>query len=105
MMRPKNFSGDGTVFDSGTYDTSGETKCGSVVAAEIAWMEPGSGVSGFCAKTGTAQARNSRHTRNMGAPWVRPKFTTRCLPLGPMKKITRKVMKVHEGSSSNISVV
>src|SRR5579862_8996358 len=49
MMRPENFSGDGTLSDLGTYDTHGETKCGSVVAAAIASAEPGSGTSGACA--------------------------------------------------------
>src|SRR6516164_1337201 len=48
-MRPKNLSGDGTDADCGTYETSREMKCGSVVADEMASVAAGSGVSGDCA--------------------------------------------------------
>lgn len=73
-----------------------------MVAAAIAWMEPGSGVSGFCGNAAMLQTRDNRSkldARNMEPPGsVRPKFTTQYLLLGRAKKITTKVTKVHEGS-------
>ena len=68
MIRPKYFSGEGTDADCGTYDTSGETKCGSVVAAAIASTDPGSGTSGFCATAliASASANIDQNGRNMG---------------------------------------
>src|SRR5207302_11487364 len=67
MMRPKYFSGEGTDADCGTYETSGETKRGSVVAAAIASTDPGSGTSGFCATALMASARANidQNGRNM----------------------------------------
>jgi hypothetical protein len=74
MIRPINFSGDGTVFDWGTYETQGETKCGSVVAAAIAATGPGSGISGLCAIAVTVNnAIDHMHTLagwNMGPPKI-----------------------------------
>ena len=69
MIRPKNFSGEGTDFDWGTYETNGETKCGSVVAAAMASEVPGSGVSGACAKAQIERMEDNAHadaSRNMG---------------------------------------
>src|SRR4249919_455144 len=83
MMRPRNFSGDGTVFDWGMYETHGDPKCGSLVAAAIASTEPGSGISGLCAFATTVNdASDIIHTstsRNMRAPRcsLTRKFSTR----------------------------
>ena len=83
MIRPRNFSGDGTVSDCGIYETQGETKCGSVVAAAIASTDPGSGISGFCAIALTLNHANetihTSATRNMRAPdgSLTRKFSTR----------------------------
>jgi hypothetical protein len=49
MIRPRNLSGEGAELDWGIYETHGETKCGSVVAAAIASTDPASGISGLCA--------------------------------------------------------
>src|SRR6202034_1560113 len=71
IIRPKNFSGEGTLSDCGTYETKGETKCGSVVAAAIASVEPRSATSGLCAIAVATSAIDSIHkyaTRNMGPP-------------------------------------
>src|SRR5258708_4669178 len=82
MIRPRNFSGDGTVFDWGPYETQGETKCGSGVAAAIASTEPGSGISGLCASAVTVNnASDDIHTsgsRNNEASGdrLRRKFST-----------------------------
>src|ERR1035437_4748597 len=83
MIRPRNFSGDGTLSECGMYETQGETKCGSVVAAAMASTDPGSGTSGLCAIALTVNhASNNIHTstgRNMRAPGGRltRKFSTR----------------------------
>ena len=45
-MRPRKPRGEGTVADLGRYDTQGERKRLSPVAAAIASTEPGSGTSG-----------------------------------------------------------
>ncbi len=68
------------------YDTQGDTKCGSVVAAAIASTDPGSGRSGLWATAVTAkQAKNQMHTsatRNMALPGsgLTRKFSTRRSP-------------------------
>jgi len=53
-MWPRNFVGEGTVALSGTEATQGERKRGSVVAAAMAYVDPGSGVSGDCAEASDA---------------------------------------------------
>ena len=90
MMRPKYFSGEGTDADCGTYETSGETKCGSVVAAAIASTDPGSGTSGFCATALMASARanidqNGRNMSPLCVP-IAAKFNTHTIrvPVGTM---------------------
>ena len=45
-MRCQKARGETTVEEAGIYDTDDERNRGSVVAAAISWMEPGSGVSG-----------------------------------------------------------
>ena len=80
MIRPKNFSGDGTLLDEGIEATHGERNLPSVVAFAIASVEPGSGVSvgvsGFCAAESGAQSRSVIAQANfMGVSIRRVKFT------------------------------
>ena len=67
-MRPKNFSGDGTRLDAGIEETHGERNRLSVVAAEIASLAPGSGVStagaGCCAAT-VCKKRSANARKNL----------------------------------------
>src|SRR5437899_5357972 len=97
MMRPKYFSGEGTDADCGTYETSGETNCGSVVAAAIASTDPGSGTSGFCATALMASARASidQNGRNMGPLCVpiAAKFNTHTIrvQVGTVKSVVQGV--------------
>lgn len=64
MIRPKNFSGDGTVIETGIEATHGERNRASVVAFEIASALPGSGVSAgvsvFCAAKIGAQRKKAK---------------------------------------------
>ena len=96
-MRPKNFSGEGTDADCGTYETNRETKCWSVVAAAIASTEPGSGTSGFCATAliANASANIDQAGRNMGPLCMRiaAKFNTHTIrvPVGTMMSLDNGV--------------
>ena len=79
-MRPKNFSGEGTLLEAGTDATHGERNRASVVAFLIASVEPGSEVSaggfGFCAtRTGAQRARAIAQTYFMEVSVERVKFT------------------------------
>ena len=58
-MWPRSFVGEGMPGWSGTYDTHGDRKRGSVVAAAIASLEPGSGVSGACARAADVAAESA----------------------------------------------
>src|ERR1700733_12118843 len=74
MIRPRNFSGDGTALDCGIYATQGETKWGGGVAAAIAAPDPGSAISGLCATAAainnTSEAIHASSRRNMKPPEI-----------------------------------
>jgi len=63
MILPKNFSGEGTLFEAGTDATHGERNRGSVVAFAIASVVPDSGMSAgaaaFCAAVICAKKENT----------------------------------------------
>jgi hypothetical protein len=83
-MRPSTLVGDGTVAESGTYETVSGRNSGAVVYSLIFSTLPGSGVSGdiwdigdvcgigACAAAGTARRSRirERDERRIGPPWV-----------------------------------
>jgi len=64
MIRPKYFSGDGTLLEAGTDATHGERNRASVVAFAMASEVPTSGTSdcasGLCAKASGVRKRKAR---------------------------------------------